>query len=329
MNKYIVVSLLVGILIGSGVGYVCFWWINLRKQSKPLYDVKVGIFYYVWYDPNLLVSWEYPKICDKPLIGYYNSCDPEIIATHFKWISELGINFIILSYWGQYFQWSEYTFRLNTIHQIFKMARENITNVKLCLMIEPFDRRDQPSYNYTEIYNYVYTNFVEPYPTVYFKYQGKPLLTLFNDPNLTPQGIYLKDNRFSMFIIGGDYYADWIYTDLVPVSGSVPRNRQISVTPRFDDSRFRVHNYTIDIDLSEGVYDKQWKRAIDLAKQNAIDVITICSWNEFPERTAIEPHWDADAYDHNPYFLYNKTKKSIETLRGEPVDCELDKVIRP
>jgi hypothetical protein len=92
---------------------------------------------------------EYPKIADKPVLGYYNSCNPEIIATHIKWISELGINFIILSYWGHCFLWDEwYTFQLNVIHQIFKVARENITNVKLCLMIEPFDRRDQPSYIY-------------------------------------------------------------------------------------------------------------------------------------------------------------------------------------
>lgn len=273
------------------------------------------------------MSWEYPKICDKPLLGYYNSCDSQIIANHLKWISELGVDFVILSYWGHYFLWGEwYAFQLNAIHQIFKVTRENITNVKLCLMIEPFDQRHQPSYNYTEIYNYIYVNFVEPYPTVYFKYKGKPLLTFFNNHNLTPQGIYPKDDRFIMLIIGSEYYADWIYTDLTPVSGPIPRNRQISVTPRFDDSRFRNPGNTVDIDLSEGVYDKQWKRAINLAKQNAIEVITICSWNEYPERTAIEPHWDADAYDPNPYLLYNKTRIYIKQLRGEPIDCGLDKV---
>jgi NhaP-type Na+/H+ or K+/H+ antiporter len=63
MNKHIVVSFLIGILIGSGIGYICFWLINREGRSKSLYDVKVGIFYYVWYDPNLSVSWRISKNC--------------------------------------------------------------------------------------------------------------------------------------------------------------------------------------------------------------------------------------------------------------------------
>jgi len=325
MNKYIIVSLLVGILIGSGVGYVCFWWINLEEGLKSGWHGKIGIFYYVWYDPNLSVSWEYPKIADKPVLDYYNSCDPEIIATHLKWISELGINFIILSYWGHYFQWDEwYKFQLSTIHQIFKVAKENITNVKLCLMIEPFDRRDQPLYNYTETYDYIYTNFVEPYPTVYFKYQGKPLVTFFNDPHLTPNGVYPKDDRFTMLIVGGDTYVDWFYTsDLFPywVHEPYPRNRQISVIPRFDDSQYRDPPHIVDADLTLGVYKKQWEKAINLAKENKIDIITITSWNEYVERTAIEPHYDYTAWNPDPYYLYNMTKNFINELR-EPIECK-------
>jgi len=284
--------------------------------------VQVGTFYYVWYDPNLSVSWEYPKIADKSVLGYYNSCNPEIVATHLKWISELGINFIILSYWGHYFLWDEwYSFQLNATHQVFEVAKENITNVKVCVMIEPFNRTQNPTYNYQEVYDHIYENFVVPYPTVYFNYLDRPLLSFFNDPHLTPQGSYPKDDRFSMLIIGSDSYADWIYTDLIPAIGPMPRNRQICVTPRFDDSRFRTPPHVVDKDLCEGVYGKQWKRAIDYVRRGVVDVISICSWNEYPERTAIEPHYDSTAWNPDPYYLYNKTRNFIEELRGRPTDC--------
>ena len=40
----------------------------------------------------------------------------------------------------------------------------------------------------------------------------------------------------------------------------------------------------------------------------------ITSWNEYPERTEIEPHYDATACNQDPYFLYNKTKNYINQL---------------
>jgi hypothetical protein len=329
MKRYIIAALLIGILMGVGICYVYFRWIDFGEKAKSLHHVQVGTFYYLWYDPHDIgqdrpLNWEYPKICDKPILGYYNSCETEIIAQHFKWISDLGINFIILSYWGHYNQTEWFEHCLVSTHGVFKVAKDNITNVKVCIMIEPFNWTDNPAYSYAEIYNYVYDNFVTRYPTVYYRYQGKPLICFFNDEYLTPNGNITGDKRFSIKIIGKQSYVDWVYTDLIPVVGPVPRNGQIPVTPRFDDSRFRYPNYTIDIDLSEGVYDNQWKRAIDYVRKGVVDVITICSWNEYPERTAIEPHWDADAYNHNPYFLYVKTKNYIQQLRGAPVDCELN-----
>lgn len=329
MRKHIVIALLIGILIGFGSCYGYFKYLEFIEKPGSWCHIQIGTFYYVWYDPHNIsqdrpLNWEYPKICDKPILGYYNSCETEIIAQHFKSISDLGINFIILSYWGHYNQTEWFEHCLISTHQVFKVAKDNITNVKVCIMVEPFNWTDNPTYNYTEIYNYVYDNFITSYPTVYYRYQGKPLICFFNDEHLTPNGNIVRDNRFSIKIVGQQSYVDWVYTDLIPATGLIPRNRQIPVSPRFDDSRFRTPSHVVDKDLCEGVYDEQWKRAIDYVRKGVVDVITICSWNEYPERTAIEPHWDADAYDHNPYFLYIKTKKYIAILKGETLDILAD-----
>jgi hypothetical protein len=66
----------------------------------------------------------------------------------------------------------------------------------------------------------------------------------------------------------------------------------------------------------EYLYAEQWSQAFNYSRQNAIDYVTITTWNEFPERTAIEPHFDATASSHDPYFLYNATKNYIAQLKG-------------
>jgi len=316
VKKYIAVALLIGVLMGFAVCYGYYWWIDFRGKLRSWCHVQIGIFYYVWYNPSDPTSWDYPKICDKPVLGYYNSCDPEVIKQHFAWLSDLRLNFAIISWWGLYNQTPWNSFINNATHQVFRFARENVTNIKFCIMVEPFNRTNNPTYNFTEIYNYVYDNFITPYPTVYYQYQEKPLICFFNNESLTPNGNIPKDNRFMIKIVGQQSYTDWIYTDLIPVMEPTPRNRQISVTPRFDDSRFRTSSYVVDKNLCEEVYEEQWKRAIEYVKKGIVDVITICSWNEYPERTVIEPHWDADAYDRDPYFLYSKTRKYIAELKG-------------
>jgi hypothetical protein len=40
------------------------------------------------------------------------------------------------------------------------------------------------------------------------------------------------------------------------------------------------------------------------------------SWNEFPERAAIEPHHDATAGNPDSLFLYNKTREYITEVQS-------------
>ena len=314
MRRYLVIGLIIGILIGSGLVYVLFF-PPLKKPGR-LCSIQVGTFYYVWYNSSTDgYSWEEKKICDEPVLGYYNSCESEIIKHHLVWMSDLWIDFAVVSWWGPYSQSGWHSFVNSAVHQVFRIARENMVNVKLCVMVEPFSETGDSTYNYSEIYDYVYSNFVTPCPTIYYEYLDKPLICFYNNDYLTSSGVVPSDDRFTMRIVGNKHYADWVYTDLVPIEGRLPRNRQFPVTPRFDDTRFKKPGHVIDKDLCEGVYDEQWQRAIDYAGNDIVDVVTICSWNEYPERTAIEPHWDADAYDHNPYFLYNKTESYITELK--------------
>ncbi len=289
---------------------------------------EIGAFYYVWYDPADAASWEYPKIIDKPVLGYYNSCDPAVITQHFAWLSDLHVDFVAVSWWGMYNQSDWHSFINNATMQLYETARANITNVKIAVMVEPFNEAE--GYNFTEIYEHVYVNFFERFPVEYYKVDGKPLICFFNAENMTAPGIFQRDSRFTVKIVGNSAYAEWQYDGVTEKNNPstnipFPRDRQIAVSPRFDDFYVRENNETVDAEL-EYLYAEQCTKALNLTKYNAVDFITITSWNEFPERTAIEPHYDATAADHDPYLLYNMTKQYIAELKNlEPPPYETPK----
>lgn len=93
------------------------------------------------------------------------------------------------------------------------------------------------------------------------------------------------------------------------------RNRQISVMPAYDDSHFRTNNQTYEVLYKEGMYNTQWKKALDEVKAGNVDVIAIATWNEWHERTAIEPHY-RNGTNASPFYAYGLTKNYIRELRS-------------
>jgi hypothetical protein len=296
VRKWLVVVLLCAIIVGAVIAY------SITAQTRPA--PKVGIFYYVWYDPSLSVSWEQPKIVDTPMLGYYNSCDPIVIRQHLQNMTELGIDFVVISWWGFYDDYGKFTDL--AAKEVFNSAKEQNSTLRFAIMVEPFNKTGS-SYDYTGIYNHIHADFVIPYSSVYYN-ETKPLVCFFNNETLTDNGTIPLDDRFNVVFVGQQNYTQWIYTDLNSYDKPSQTSRnQTSVTPRYDDSRFRKPSTPIDPDLSQGTYDQEWENAIRLWKEGKINTIMITSWNEYPESTAIEPHKDATSYNHDPNFLFNKT----------------------
>ena len=315
------------IVIVAGLGICCSYFVLkelLNPWDKPeTADVDVGIFYYVWYDEgygNLhwsdRIEW---TVVDEPVRRYYNSCDPEIIKQHFTWFEELKIDFVIVSWWGFYNQTEEVSFINKATHQVFKVVDENTFKVKLAVMVEPFNETKN-GYNFPQIYNHVYENFASKYPHLYYKYTTKPLICFWNNPNLTSvyNGNIPTDERFDVVIVGHHTYVDWVFDHITPHwTGEVPHGRVYSVCPRYDDSRLnRTQSYIIDPNYSQQVYQREWKKALDFAQKNTLDIVLINSWNEFNERSQIEPCHDATSIYADPYYLFNVTKTSIYELKG-------------
>jgi hypothetical protein len=171
VRRWQVVAVPVLILTLVLIGIIVF------KRISPVTDShsqipQVGAFNYAWYDPSSTVSWEYPKIQDRPVLGYYNSCDRAVINQHFAWLTDLNIDFVVVSWWGidNQYVWRG-TFINNMVQQVLHAAEEDGANVKVAIMVEPFN--ESGTYNLDEIYNYIY-GIVEQHRTVYFKVDGTP-----------------------------------------------------------------------------------------------------------------------------------------------------------
>ncbi len=273
---------------------------------------KVGIFYYLWYGA-LDSDWKPPKFVDFPILGNYNSSNFTVIKQHLRWIEDLGVDFVVLSWWG--FQDPYGNFTDSAAKKVLNVAEAEKSNLKFAIMVEPFN--SPMPYKYVEIYNHVYNEFAARFGSFYYEEEGKPLIFFFNNDSLTPNGVVLLDSRFETVLVGHESYVDWLYTDLVFDSHPVrePRSREVSVTPRYDESRLdRPKSIMVDVSLSQGVYDEEWKNAIRLWQEGKVDTIMITSWNEYPERTAIEPQKDKTAPSRDPYYLYNLTKEYIRQV---------------
>ena len=297
-------------------------------------DIKVGAYYYVWYMENWTEN--HSNCIDRPIIGEYSSQNATVIKKHLEWFFELGIDFLIVSWWGidRFSEQPEASFMDDATKMLFSMVADENYPIVLAVMVEPFNSSNGRSgqYNFTTIYDYIYCTYVEPYPDTYMKLYDKPLICFFNDKNMTSHGQIEFDNsnRFESRIVGLEPYVNWTYCSVdasrwgkhwsnntFTVKQMLCVDGEINVLPRFDDRTCnRTTDTIIDLNYTEGLYDEQWSKVIYLAKEGKVNIVTITSWNEYAERTAIEPHWDKTAFDSDPYFLYNKTKEYINILKS-------------
>jgi len=287
--------------------------LSTKANSETTIPPNIGVYYYPWY----MGEWGlYHKNCpDTPVLGQYNSSDLHVIDQHLDWFEQLGIDFVIFSWWGK-----GSPADTNAQIMVNEMAR-NHSNIQFFIMVEAFTTGWEEGYNsttgiysYTLIYNYIYDTYVNPHNSSYFCLDGKPAIGFYNGPNnrnLTINGVP-DDNRFTLRLIGSFPNDNWEYQVPNPSLSTQPvcMDGEISVCPRYDAGGWHE-----DVNYTEGLYDKQWKKAITEASQGRVKIVTIISWNEYAERTQIEPTYDTtSAFKSNPLYIFNKTKTYVETI---------------
>jgi hypothetical protein len=297
---YIIPMWLVGIILTSALVPAS---LNAINASVPVSAevnkrVKVGLFYYVWYTGELGKDhWNGSSVwtvVDTPLLGFYNSSDPKVIKQHLEWFKELGIDFLIVSWWGPN------SFEDDATKAIFSMVKQYDYPVQIVIMVEAYNWSG--AYDFNAICDYINDTYVAQYGSIYMKVNDLPLVCFFNDNiNMTrteaDRTAIHSVTGFSARIVGQSDYVDWYawrpcngdsegYPNIFP---KLSKDGFTCIEPRYDDSHIGGNN-TFDENYTDGLYDEQWRTVQEYRDQGNLSIVAIYSWNEYHERSQIEPH---------------------------------------
>ena len=276
-------------------------WMRLPAAGRP---PQVGVYLFLWYRPtgsgwgngNTLV----PPVTPRPALGWYDSRQRDVIRAHLDEISATGFDFVIVDLvapdaatWG-------------SVRTLFQEVAAY--PLRVAVMLDGLYR--EPAAVQQAWLRQVRDEF-GGHPRA-LRVQGKPLLLLFSsfDPvvveGASVRNVYWSPdyrNGYNPFYRGRSpssptYPIDWPFwaSGLPPlVNGVVP------VMPGYDDRALGRADPVYYSREDGRLYAAQWERALRLRP----DLITVYSWNEHFEQTAIEPTdaWGRRYLDLTRQFL--------------------------
>ncbi|WP_232502303.1 hypothetical protein [Aeropyrum camini] len=287
----------------------------------------VCFYFYPWYSGDSRHWGDSPQtpVVDVPLPGYYDSRDPMVIDWQLGLMGEAGIDCLLVSWWGPG-SFEDYAARL-----LFQRLGDH--GLKAAILVEPYLGGDPGLYGevwWRETLDYIYENFVEKYPESYLAWEGRPLVLAFNPIGMSYRPL---DPRFTIRIVGNDIdragYQDWdLWPDYLSpwvsekdVELKVRSDGYVAITPRFDDRVFceagvrtGCGERLIDPDYSLQAYATQWEWVLN--NLDKVRLVAVYSWNEYHERSMVEPHVDATAVNSDPYYLYKLTMDYTSRLEA-------------
>ncbi len=302
--------------------------------SKPV----VATYYYVWYGDGLGGRhWNdssVTQVVDEPLINYYSSINESVIEWQLRLIRNAGIDVLFISWWGP----NSYEDRV--AREVFNLLPKY--GLKAALLIEPFrgsgftDALTKYGPKFWEsVLPYIEEVYIRKYGSSYFRLCGKPLILTFAPVGL----LYLPRSSDYVFRVVSTHVdllkmlglrADWdLWPDyLAPwvrprgsISLKVRINGYVAIAPRFDDralcrvgGREGCVTRLLDPTYSLNAYVKEWGWVIKHCRE--VGLVAIYSWNEYHERSEIEPHRDATKSPNVTWDPYGVTREFIKSFKA-------------
>jgi hypothetical protein len=280
---------------------------NHLREQRPL----VGIHYFAWYRPDP-AGWSndvtrMPADSPKPWLGWYDSGDTDVITTQIRQIEDAGFDFV-------------------AVHVIPALPRTwrnagtffgSLSGHRLqaALVLDGlYDASPSTKAMWVEMAK---AEFVTN--THYLRLHGEPLVMLFSTRlDFDAPGFVLRNVYWSYrYDPGGNPFngngalesRDWPFWAPTPqplANGMVP------VIPGYTDVELGRSRPMLHPRNNGQMYREQWQRALALHPE----VILVYSWNEYFERTAIEP---TDAWGDQ--YLRMSTCFIEAAHRGRVADC--------
>lgn len=281
-------------------------------------------------------------VVDKPNLGYYISDSNQTFRTQISEMQSAGISFAVVSWWGPFTQGEAGAINKAT-HDLFSYLKATNSTFKVAVMVDAFPgtcNPPLPNVPMSQVYDYIYGNFAAPYGRWYFDWLNGPLLVTFN-----PVEPLYNDTRFTSRMIGNyacrpvetcaghssNQKLDWIWWDAPAQyfggqAGSmnatndegqpvISQDGEVTLVPRIDsyfDRTYQGGSYLrFDPNITQGLYQEQLNFV--LSHIASVRLVLVYSWNEYHERTTIEPQAFRNSELQENYLL-NATSTFISGL---------------
>jgi hypothetical protein len=270
-------------LVALGTASSLASYLSLKTAGLLRGAPNVGAYYYPWYDR---AAWRYKDknippeswLKLKPLLGWYDSRDPQVIQTHFRWAKEADIDFFILSFWDI----AKGDLNFQSCESIFNMAESERVKPNLCMMIEVYGKSEK---RVQKMVDFLWDDWAQR--EYYQRYKGGPLLLIYN-----PKHLDLNNPGFTLRYVGISPLkgSAWNYWTRLEHSLFLWSGEQFSVLPGYDDCSLYLLGEKEKPTLYNSprnplLYKLYWM----LASYLNAEIVLITSWNEYLEHTSIEP----------------------------------------
>ena len=273
--------------------------------------------------------WNTPDgtVVDEPSIGYYASDSNATLTWQLSNMQASGVSVIVVSWWGtgNATQSGDQAVLDSAINNatlnLFRYleSTESQWHFRVAIMVEGFNSTNYAMTpdDYAQVYGYLQNHYYGPYSDLIQHWQGKPLVMFFNTGSMNRLDEVPQNSTYTVKLVGGypndvDWYF-WEGMNFLDASGGTNVNSsnydrspiissdgEVGIAPRYDDYYLHEANPSIrtvymrfDYNLSQGMYYSEWDYVIQNAK--SVKLVLLDSWNEYHERTAIEPHADLTA----------------------------------
>lgn len=247
-----------------------------------------GTILFTWYGPNGH-RWIPGLVVDTPEGGQYDSSDPNVQRRQLTQIRDAGFDFVILDFWlNEPYGQGAYT-RANAI-ALANMIKAEFPTLKFTFLIENQGGGYVPSYVYTDFWN-LYGNDAQ-----WYRHPKTGTPTLFTYTTVPSPNPYFSQVEWHN--MQPDPRLHTMYWFLEPAR---VKNRMLTIAGSYSDTHFRNPGLNYDGAWSGWLFNNQTAKAWQ--NRGTLDVLVVYGWNEYYERSQLEPNHRPDSGRHPSYMM--------------------------
>ncbi|MBQ3507764.1 MAG: hypothetical protein IJA91_04365 [Clostridia bacterium] len=320
-----------------------------KYEKTPYEDRLVGIAYTTWHSPTF-TKWG-SGTWDLPLDGPYSSDDRDVIYKHGILLRDAGIDFVFVD-WTNNTDYDPATMRdKRADFRMIEEATDALFEVwstiegapKICIFAGPGHNGigSVNNGNHQKKVDQIHRDYVEKYPDLYFRYEGKPLLMCYGaTPNQYGARPRWTDDRFTIRWATGyvgqqgglfdtktlKSHSFWSWEERGAQTFTVTKDRRVECITCTAASRAQSSEgepgYIPAYGRENGMtLKKQFQRANDLGA----GMVILVSWNEWTtgEQPSVEVSKDLEPSQVHGTFYYDLLCEQIKKYKGQiPVGDE-------